>query len=347
MDLSESVLVQVSAHRVGNKGNGAELVTSKESLPVTKRELELLKTPFLSKFADDKSVYSFSHAASLEYNEIYNFCLESFAGDIDFHENSVRIARHLYESTTHPKIKDGDLYLCLYDNCLYNGKYVEAIGIYKAESKNHFLDLNTEDGNFSFTLREGVDAARFDKGCLIFPLSAEEGFEVLLYDANGKGEEAVFWRETFLNLQPRANEFYQTNSVMTMTREFIAKHAPAELNMAKTDQIDLLNRSVEYFRANESFDMEQFKDEVFHEKGLIQSFVDFGNEFAENNAVDIPESFGISTQAVKKQARVYKSVLKLDHNFHVYIHGDKDLIEKGYDQAVGKHFYKIYFDEEL
>ncbi len=42
----------------------------------------------------------------------------------------------------------------------------------------------------------------------------------------------------------------------------------------------------------------------------------------------------------------FKSVLKLDKNFHIYIHGDKELIEKGYDDAVGKKFYKIYYDEE-
>ena len=40
-------------------------------------------------------------------------------------------------------------------------------------------------------------------------------------------------------------------------------------------------------------------------------------------------------------------MLKLDKNFHIYIHGDKDLIEKGYDQTTGKKYYKIYYDEEF
>ena len=64
------------------------------------------------------------------------------------------------------------------------------------------------------------------------------------------------------------------------------------------------------------------------------------------NEIDVPDNFAISIQAVKKQARVFKSVLKLDKNFHVYIHGDKSLIEKGFDERTGKNFYKIYFDEE-
>jgi hypothetical protein len=56
--------------------------------------------------------------------------------------------------------------------------------------------------------------------------------------------------------------------------------------------------------------------------------------------------FEISPHAVKKQARVFKSVIKLDKNFHIYIHGDRQLIEKGYDDALQKHYYKIYFEQE-
>jgi hypothetical protein len=57
------------------------------------------------------------------------------------------------------------------------------------------------------------------------------------------------------------------------------------------------------------------------------------------------ESFDISPQAVKKQARIFKSVLKLDKNFHIYIHGDRELIEQGVEKD-GRKFYKIYFTEE-
>jgi hypothetical protein len=48
---------------------------------------------------------------------------------------------------------------------------------------------------------------------------------------------------------------------------------------------------------------------------------------------------------VKKQSRVFKSVLKLDRNFHIYIHGDKDLIERGVEKD-GRKYYKIYYREE-
>jgi hypothetical protein len=57
------------------------------------------------------------------------------------------------------------------------------------------------------------------------------------------------------------------------------------------------------------------------------------------------DNFNISAAALKKQSRVFKSVLKLDKNFHVYIHGDRELIEQGVDPD-GRKFYKLYFREE-
>lgn len=32
--------------------------------------------------------------------------------------------------------------------------------------------------------------------------------------------------------------------------------------------------------------------------------------------------------------------------FHIYIHGNKNLIEKGFDEEKSMNFYKVYFKEE-
>lgn len=347
MNLSEAVLQKVSVHFIGNKGNGQELITSKRPLELSEDDRRIMKDSFLGKFSLEKEKYAFHHLSSLEYNEVYNYCLESLAEGEVFHANTVNIAKHLYESTTHPKIKPGELYVCYYENCEVDGAWVDAIGLYKTETKSNFLDLDINDKNdFSLIMRAGVDVARFDKACLVFPTNAENGFDVLIYDSNNRGEEAVFWRETFLNVLPQANEYFQTNNFLSLTKQFIAKQLPQEYDIEKTDQIDLLNKSVEYFRANDSFDKKKFEKEVFEDGGMIKAFRKFETNYAEMNDIEVPDRFDISTQAVKKQARVFKSVLKLDKNFHVYIHGDKSLIEKGYDQKVGKSFYKIYFDEE-
>ena len=61
--------------------------------------------------------------------------------------------------------------------------------------------------------------------------------------------------------------------------------------------------------------------------------------------MQVQGNFEISAHAVKKQARVFKSVLKLDKNFHIYIHGDRNKIEHGVDEQ-GRKFYKIFYEQE-
>lgn len=45
-----------------------------------------------------------------------------------------------------------------------------------------------------------------------------------------------------------------------------------------------------------------------------------------------------------KQNETIKSVIRLDNNFHIYVHGDRKKIEKGEDKK-GK-YYKVYYTEE-
>ena len=81
------------------------------------------------------------------------------------------------------------------------------------------------------------------------------------------------------------------------------------------------------------------------DKGLIKSFHAYDEAYRQEHDIDLNDRFDISEQAVKKQARVFKSVLKLDKNFHIYIHGDKQLIEHGVEKD-GRKFYKIYYKVE-
>jgi hypothetical protein len=78
---------------------------------------------------------------------------------------------------------------------------------------------------------------------------------------------------------------------------------------------------------------------------VINLFQDFDLKYRKENNIALIDDFKISHQAVKKQNRVFKKVLKLDNNFHIYIHGDRELIEQG-EEKDGRRFYKIYFQQE-
>jgi hypothetical protein len=152
--------------------------------------------------------------------------------------------------------------------------------------------------------------------------------------------------DDFLKLKVRNDNFTQTQATLSIYKSFVTQKMDEDFELNKADKIDLLNRSIEYFKGRDNFDMEEFGNEVIGHPQGIESFKKYKTEYEKEFDTPIGDSFFISEAAVKKQSRVFKSVLKLDRNFHIYIHGDKELIERGYDEQVGKHFYKIYFNEE-
>ena len=152
----------------------------------------------------------------------------------------------------------------------------------------------------------------------------EEGYRVLLVDPLKGNSEARYWKDEFLQVEPVSDEYHQTNQVMGITKRFVTEQISDEIPISKTEQIDLLNRAAGYFKENDVFEKEKFEEEVLQEEPLINSFRDYKQDYQQAHDMQIEDAFEISTQAVKKQARVFKSVLKLDKNFHVYIHGNKN-----------------------
>ena len=184
-----------------------------------------------------------------------------------------------------------------------------------------------------------------DKGCIIFNTDQKHGFKNLIVDSASKSTEAQYWKDDFLNVKPINNEFHQTNQFLGIAKNFVIKQLADEFEISKAGKIDLLNRSVDYFKTHESFNKSEFEQELFHHENIISSFRKFDERYRENNDVELSDSFEISPQAVKKQVRAFKSVLKLDKNFHIYTYENQELIEQGVDEK-GRKYYKIYYQEE-
>jgi hypothetical protein len=220
----------------------------------------------------------------------------------------------------------------------------DVIALFKSEQKQSFLRLLSRSGGFDLEADAGINIDKPDKGCLIINSDRDKGFKICILDKANKAE-AQYWKDTFLQLKPCADEYHQTSSFLDVARNFVTQQFPEDFEVSKADQIDLLNRSVAYFKDHDTFEKEGFEQEVFGDERIIKSFREFDQNWRDEHELELPDSFEISAPALKKQMRVFKSVLKLDKNFHIYIHGDRDLIEQGRDPD-GRKYYKIYFEEE-
>jgi hypothetical protein len=345
LNFENASLKKLIIHKVGNKTLEDGVVLSSTPIAVEDDEnlCQLLMTYFLSPFRDPV-YYHFTHASSLDLNEVYTIARELFDSTRGFVKKSKDLANILYEYSNHPKIRSGELYIAYVEGCKVGNEITDAVGIFKSENKEVFLKVYEKHESLNVKSDEGISIRKLDKGCLIFNLDDEEGYRVMVVD-NLNSSEAQYWKDEFLKLKPVADNYFQTRNYLSLAKTFVTERLGDEFEVTKADQIDYLNRSMDYFKKHEQFDEREFEKEVFEHQSVIKSFKKFKGDFQNENDLHIVSEFEISNPAVKHQSRVFKSVLKLDRNFHIYIHGDKSLIERGVDDD-GRKFYKIYYREE-
>ena len=335
----EAVIRQLIAHRVTTAESGATISNSLITF-ADDSEAMVLKKLLLKPFVSHAQTYEFTHDVDMRYNVLFNLSKAIRAGE-GFLPKSQEIARHLMSVSTHPNIKDGDLFMAKFDDVTLNNRHYEALGIYKFEDKETFVETAADGGGMQVSFRKGIGSKKPDKACLI--LFTEEPYTLLVIDSNTN--ETDYWQHDFIHHCPKKDHVNSTTNFLTLTKKFITNQVPEDFEVTKADQIDLLNRSVDYFKKRDTFDKQEFEEEVFGNSNVIESFRRFDQTYRDEHEMELDDSFEIAPQAVKKQARVFKSVLKLDKNFHIYIHGDRQLIEQGTDER-GRKYYKIYYEEE-
>ncbi len=346
VDYTESELLNMAIHFIGNRSTGGELFLSDKNIETESPELRDELREYLAAPYKDVPAQQFTHLSDLELNPMYNYATRIFNEPATFETQSQHIARHLFNCSAHPGIKEGELLIGLLDNLIYNDEALMGIALIKSESKDTFFKTPKGSNSFSIAVDEGIRKDKIDKACLILNTHTDNGLIVMVIDRTNSKDEAIFWRNTFLDVKPVADSYNKTEKFMTLTKNFIKDKLPTEFEVTKTDQIDLLNKSVNFFKSNEEFDYKNFMREVIQEPGMIQSFGRYKEDFAQANPLALEDEFAISNSAVKRQSKIFKSVLKLDKNFHVYIHGDSQMVERGYDDEKRMNYYKLFFKDE-
>ena len=339
IDIDEVVISEMVLHRVSAEENRC-IISDQVISPAEPEEVTLFKKVFLKPFASHVSTFEFSHEVAIGYNVLFNLAKAIYSGE-DFAENSKLIVQHLTSVSKHPNIKEGDLFIVKFEDVQLSNRHYQALGIYKFEEKENYIETSAVNKDMSFEFRKGIGNKKPDKAFLV--IFSDEPYTLLVIDSNSI--ETDYWQNQFISHKPKNDAINNTNDFLSLAKGFITEQIPQDFNVSKTDQIDYLNRSVEYFKSHDQFDKSEFEKEVFYHDEVIESFNNYNSTFRANSDIELGDNFEISQQAVKKQARAFKSVLKLDKNFHIYIHGNKDLIEHGVEQD-GRKYYKIYYSQE-
>ena len=348
INLYPTQIESVSLHRVGNKNKGEQLFLSKTPYALDDETSGLLKEYFFKPFREkEENYYKFTNEADLEFNEVFNLVADIFDKPQDAHNNSKKLARHLYEQSTHPHIKSGEVYVAYLTDVVLDKIKTDAVGIFKSELKHDFLQFSEEGESLNMIIQQGVNINRLDKGCIIFNTDKETGYKVLSVDNNRY--DAKYWLEQFLDVAPLTDENFYTRNYLKFCQNF-AKDVvlPAE---DKQQEVLFMNRAVNHFAKNDAFEESNFLNEVMENPELIPEFKHYKVEKGPKYSIEDVSNFDIANKAVSDTRKKIKNVIQLDTNIQIKLdfinpESAEKFVEKGWDEERQMYYYLVYFNKE-
>ncbi len=349
IDFSRAQLTHLIMHQVGNKGLGHELRLSQHTYEFNDDFVkEQLLRYFLTPFKTDV-YYRFKGKIDLSLNSVANTCEDIFMSRADFVEKTGVIANILWDQSIHPKIAGGPLYVCYFKDVVCDGELVNAIGIFKTEKQKTFLKLldAADPDDIAIEAESGIDIKTLDKGCLVFDTDQKHGYKLSIIDNNNRVAEcSLYWQEDFLNAALSQNSYYHTSNLIDIMRGFREEVLTEANNVPRLQGDQLLSEALAHVATKEKFHINDFEREVLQQPDIIEAFEDYRADYAKRLDVAVADEFDVSDTAVKKNQKYRRQVVKLDKNFHIYIHAKHDYVEQGFDEEKGLKYYKLYYVNE-
>ncbi|MEO0526214.1 MAG: nucleoid-associated protein [Bacteroidota bacterium] len=348
INLYPAQIDSVSLHRVGNKNKNEPIFLSEEPYALDDETSGLLKEYFFKPFREkEENYFRFSHEVDVEFNEVRKIVSDIFKSPEDVHENSKKLATHLFEQSNHPHIKSGEVYVTYLSNVLLDNVKVDAVGIFKSEMKHDFLQFEEKGSNLDLVIQQGININKLDKGCLIFNVEKEDGYKILSVDSNRY--DAKYWLEHFLGVDALTDENFYTKNYLKFCQNF-AKDVvlPAE---DKQQEVLFMNRAVNHFAKNDAFEESNFLNEVMENPELIPEFKHYKVEKGPKYSIEDVSNFDIANKAVSDARKKIKNVINLDTNIQIKLdfinpESAEKFVEKGWDEERQMYYYLVYFNKE-
>ena len=335
----------IVVHSIGNKAMETELEFSNACFDL---EDESLKDAFLKHVLDaykEPVFYNFNQAVIDDVsNIVQEECKKVFSGASEMYESSIKIGRHLFNKSTNSSIRQSYFVMAQIEDMLIEDELVNGLVMIKLEQKEQAIKVPITETGWALALDYVYLLGKIDKCCLVLNTNEDNGYKILNIDTNKNGE-TKYWKDEFLKLVVQGNDYSYTSDYIKLTSNFLKNRKPLEAVIDKAEEAGVLSRSYDYFKSGNRFEEDEYKQEVFQDKQLIHAFDQYKENWQEKTQRPLAESFDPSEFALNKQSKVFRSVIKLDKNFHIYVHGDTNKIMKGVDED-GKKYYILYYNEE-
>ncbi|MFK7900386.1 MAG: nucleoid-associated protein, partial [Cyclobacteriaceae bacterium] len=158
IDSNVASIDHITFHKISVEPERSSL--NESDYDIDAEEEELLLNIFLKPFESVSETYEFKHDIDKDMNVLFKLSESIHQESKDFMSLSNDIHTHLQSVSKHPNIKDGDLFIVKYTGVTMNNDHCEALGIYKVENKQAFVETTGDD---RLNFRKGISTKKLDK----------------------------------------------------------------------------------------------------------------------------------------------------------------------------------------
>ncbi len=200
LDISSARVMHCVVHRVGNRlrEEGCEL--SQQEVRGTSELHGTLLRHYLAPLVKTGEEFEFYHESDIKLNAVQQFSSRLLSEADEFINLTQNIAKQLYSASTHPSVAEGEFIAILFYDVRIDEKPVFALGLYKIEQRETFLDVEKIGNALNLIELSGIPVSNIQKGALIVG-----GSLAVLVKESG-GQQTKYWAEAFLKARPRQTE---------------------------------------------------------------------------------------------------------------------------------------------
>ena len=337
-------ITHMIVHHVGNKSNGEGVGFSERELDFSSIEPELLK--LVERSFNQKDLYHFYYEGTVELNPVFSFIKAIFGNPDAIITQSRHIAKILYDCSTHPKVKPGELSVIYISDYELDGETVDALAIIKSETRQSVLQLDRTQDGFVVSMNDAINLSKVEKGCIVFNVDREEGYRIAIVDNSSSSGDAKYWKDSFLHVASYNGAHHQTSSLINLATEFISDAVAGDRSISSVEKAMIANRSKQVLAESEqdTISFDDYSHAVFKDSRLEDKFAQYAEENAPAELAELG-SISVEKKAVNKR-RLRISTIHLDDNFDILIRGGDDHIIRGYDEDAAMSYYTLYFEKE-
>lgn len=337
MELKQAYISHAICHRYSS--DPMKSLMNNQEVNLEEVDAEILRKFFITPFSKIKREYGFTHRVDMAYNIIYQTSLLVLNG-VNFVDASQTIFKHLNSVSEKPSIKDGDVFVCKIEDIEVDGSYLEGLCVFKIETKNQFIETNVNSqGHLDLSTKTGFSTNRIDKAALI--VFTDKQPTVLIID---KSKDTKFWKEDFLGLILKNNNFSQTENTVRLLEGFVSEELNIDDSISKEKRIQFLNKGIELMKSNDSINLSEIGSQIFEDPSITEKFEAYRKAFEEHKNIMFQESFSVDKSGLSTVKSIRR--IRLDDNAEIHLLKTGTFIERGFDAVSNLYYYKLLFSKE-